>query len=74
MTMDNERSYQLRVDLTSENDLSQNATYSTFKIESEAENYKLRLGGHRGTLGRCMEMMMGWLSLYTLDNSHVLGH
>ncbi|GFR78716.1 ficolin-1-like [Elysia marginata] len=42
--------YELRIDLTV-NDQDLYANYSSFGIEAESDNYRLRLGSHSGTLG-----------------------
>ena len=43
--------YKLRVELTAFNGSTAYAVYTTFAVASESNNYKLSIGGYRGTAG-----------------------
>ena len=44
--------YTLRVDLTSFNDSTAYAEYSTFVVGPESNNYTVTVGGYQGTAGK----------------------
>ena len=53
--------YKLRVDLEDNNGVKVYAEYSTFTVNSEADKYRLKIGGYSGTAGNIF---------YTLTCAH----
>ena len=45
--------YRLKVRLTDWNDVTKFATYTTFRISNESDNYRLTIGGYSGDAGKC---------------------
>ncbi|XP_071835743.1 zonadhesin-like isoform X2 [Apostichopus japonicus] len=50
-SLTNQKTYQLRIDLRDSGSSSKYAVYSTFRINNEADKYRLSVGSHSGNTG-----------------------
>lgn len=71
----NKDPYQLRVDLMDWEGESRHATYGTFQVASESEQFKLTVSGYDGDAGDSLEIHNGMkFSTKDRDNDRGLGH
>ena len=73
LTMNNERIYKLRVDLSVDTGYSHYAEYSQFSVTDEAENYRILLGVYSGTAGNVSTKLI-WVAKTAITTISELGH
>ena len=73
LTMNNERIYKLRVDLSVDTGYSHYAEYSQFSVNDEAENYRILLGLYSGTAGNVSTKLI-WVAKTAITTISELGH